>query len=119
MLDLDDNAVRDSVLPEIYDRQKHPFMSPPAREIDDPLAVFCQDTLRSTAIEDQPFFDPSHIHTLMDKVAGMSPDERAAFEGVVLRVVSTVLMQLELSGVIDPDLARSPVEPQPDPLKRC
>jgi asparagine synthase (glutamine-hydrolysing) len=86
-------AVRDSVLPEIYDRQKHPFMAPPARETDDPLAVFCQDTLRSTVVEDQPFFDPSQIHTLMDKVAGMSPDERAAFEGVVLRVVSTVLMQ--------------------------
>ena len=86
-------AVRDCVLPEIYDRQKHPFMAPPAREVDDPLAVFCQDTLRSTEIGDQPFFDPVRIRTLMDEVAGMGPDERAAFEGVVLRVVSTVVMQ--------------------------
>ena len=31
-------AVRDYVLPEVYDRQKHPFMSPPARSDDDPSA---------------------------------------------------------------------------------
>jgi hypothetical protein len=36
-------AVRDCVLPEIYDWQKHPCMAPPAREIDNPLAMFCQD----------------------------------------------------------------------------
>lgn len=86
-------AVRDCVLPEIYDRQKHPFMAPPAREIDDPMSVFCQDTLRSTAVADQPFFNPAQIRVLMDKIAGMGPDERAAFEGVALRVVSTVLLQ--------------------------
>ena len=32
-------AVRDVVLPEVYDRQKHPFMSPPARHDDDALGL--------------------------------------------------------------------------------
>jgi asparagine synthase (glutamine-hydrolysing) len=86
-------AVRDCVLPEVYDRQKHPFMSPPARDSGDPLTLFCQDVLRSGAVDDQPFFDPARVRTLMDQVAGMAPDERAAFEGVVLRVVSTCLLQ--------------------------
>ncbi|MGH3550632.1 MAG: asparagine synthase (glutamine-hydrolyzing) [Pseudonocardiaceae bacterium] len=86
-------AVRDCVLPEVYDRQKHPFMSPPARDTGDALAVFCQDTLRSRAVEDQPFFDPRRIHGLMDQVAAMEPADRAAFEGVALRIVSTCILQ--------------------------
>lgn len=86
-------AVRHCVLPEVYDRQKHPFMSPPARDIDDALAVFCQDTLRSRSVEDQPFFNPCRIRGLMDQVAAMEPADRAAFEGVVLRIVSTCILQ--------------------------
>lgn len=86
-------AVRDCVLPEVYDRQKHPFMSPPARDSDDALAVFCQDTLRSQAVEDQPFFDPCRVRGLMDQVAAMDPADRAAFEGVVLLIVSTCILQ--------------------------
>ena len=93
-------AVRDVVLPEIYDRHKHPFMAPPARDGVDPLAVFCQDTLRSELVENQPFFDPARVRRLMDDVNAMAPDDRAAFEGVVLRVVSTCLLtqRFGLSG---------------------
>ena len=86
-------AVRDCVLPEVYDRQKHPFMAPPARDSGDPLAMFCQDTLRSGMVQDQPFFDATRVRGLMDHVAGLAPDDRAAFEGIVLRVVSTCLLQ--------------------------
>jgi asparagine synthase (glutamine-hydrolysing) len=86
-------AVRDCVLPEIYDRQKHPFMSPPARTIDDPLAGFCQDVLHSSAIESQPFFEPQRARGLMKHVAELPPQERPAFEGAVLLVVSTCVLQ--------------------------
>jgi asparagine synthase (glutamine-hydrolysing) len=86
-------AVRDCVLPEVYDRQKHPFMSPPARETGNALAVFCQDTLRSRSVEDQPFFDPCRVRGVMDQIAAMEPAVRAAFEGVVLRIVSTCILQ--------------------------
>ena len=85
-------AVRDVVLPEVYDRQKHPFMSPPARSDDDALAVFCQDTLRSGLLERQPFFAPERVRALLDRLAVADPAERAAAEGVVLRVVSTCLL---------------------------
>jgi asparagine synthase (glutamine-hydrolysing) len=86
-------AVRDCVLPEIYDRHKHPFMSPPARSGDDALAVYCQDVLRSASVDDQPFFHPQRVRSLMDHVAALPPHERAAFEGVVLLVVSTCVLQ--------------------------
>ncbi len=86
-------AVRDVVLPEVYDRQKHPFMSPPARRDDDALGAYCQDVLRSKVVEDQPFFDPQRVRALMDGLATSDPDQRAAGEGVVLRVLSTCLLQ--------------------------
>ncbi len=85
-------AVRDVVLPEIYDRQKHPFMSPPARDNNDPLSQYCQDTLRSNVVENQPFFAPTQVRALMDRIAASEPAERAAHEGVVLRILSTCLL---------------------------
>ncbi|MGH3897711.1 MAG: asparagine synthase (glutamine-hydrolyzing) [Pseudonocardiaceae bacterium] len=86
-------AVRDCVLPEVYDRQKQPFLSPPARDSGDALAVFCQDTLRSRSVDDQPFFDPCRLRGLMDQVAAMEPADRGAFESVVLGIVSTCILQ--------------------------
>ena len=86
-------AVRDCVPPEVYDRQKHPFISPPAQETTDALAVFCQDTLHSQTINDQPFFDPTRVRNLMDRVATMRPPDRAAVDSIILRIVSTCLLQ--------------------------
>jgi asparagine synthase (glutamine-hydrolysing) len=85
-------AVRDFVLPEVYDRQKHPFMSPPARSDDDPLGVFCQDVLRSPVVEAQPFFDPKRVREFIDDVAALPPADRAASEGAVLKLVSTCVL---------------------------
>ena len=85
-------AVRDVVLPEVYNRQKHPFMSPPARNDNDALGTYCQDVLRSELVENQPFFAPQRVRQMMDRLAGSDPDERAASEGVVLRVLSTCLI---------------------------
>lgn len=86
-------AVADCVLPEVRERHKHPFMAPPARDHTDPLALYCQDLLRSSVVEDQPFFDPVQVRSLMDRVAEMEPDARAAHEGVVLRVASACVLQ--------------------------
>lgn len=85
-------AVRDCVIPEVYQRQKHPFMTPPARTDDDPMTVMCQDVLRSRVLEDQPLFDPGRVRAFLDRLATMSPAERGAAEGVVLRMVSACLM---------------------------
>ena len=85
-------AVRDVVLPDIYNRPKHPFMSPPARDDQDALGRYCQDILRSELVEDQPFFAAASVRALMDRLATSEPAERAANEGVVLRIVSTCLL---------------------------
>lgn len=86
-------AVRDHVLPDIYDRHKHPFMTPPARSGDDLLAVYCQDVLRSDVVDEQPFFDPERVRQLMDGIDALTPDARAALDGVILRMVSACVLQ--------------------------
>jgi asparagine synthase (glutamine-hydrolysing) len=86
-------AVRDCVLPEIYDRQKHPFMTPPARSPNDAMTEFYQDVLQSSAVDAQPFFEPAQVRRLMQRVTAMAPNERAAFDGAVLLVVSACVLQ--------------------------
>jgi asparagine synthase (glutamine-hydrolysing) len=86
-------ATKDVILPEIYQRQKHPFLAPPARDEHDAMTEFCRDVLASSAVDEQPFFEPRRVRGLMDAVADMAPGDRGAFEGALLRVVSTCLMQ--------------------------
>ena len=86
-------ACRDVLLPEIYNRPKHPFMSPPAKETGDAMATFVSDVVSSSALDDQPFYDPTAVRALRDRVAGMAPAERAVAEAPLLSVTSTVLMQ--------------------------
>ncbi|MGH8188578.1 MAG: asparagine synthetase B family protein, partial [Steroidobacteraceae bacterium] len=86
-------AVRDCVLPEIYNRQKHPFMSPPTRTTDDALVSFYQDVLHSSAVDAQPFFEPRSVRGLMQRVAELPAQERGAYDGAVLLVVSTCVLQ--------------------------
>ena len=90
-------AVRDCVLPEIYDRQKHPFMSPPARTSSDALGEFYHDVLHSAAAEAQPFFEPQRLRTLLKHVNELPSPDRGAFEGAVLLAVSTCVLQERFS----------------------
>jgi asparagine synthase (glutamine-hydrolysing) len=90
-------AVRGCVLPEIYDRQKHPFMSPPARATTDALNEFYNDVLHSAAAEAQPFFEPQRVRTLLKHVNELPSQDRGAFEGAVLLVVSTCVLQERFS----------------------
>jgi asparagine synthase (glutamine-hydrolysing) len=40
-------AAKDVLIPEVYDRQKHPFTKPPTRNTNDPMLAFYRDTFAS------------------------------------------------------------------------
>jgi asparagine synthase (glutamine-hydrolysing) len=82
-------AVRDVITDTVYQRQKHPFLSPPAAlEPAGRLSVFVQDTLRGSALSSIPFFDQSRVVNLLDSLEGMDDGSRVASDQVLMTVVS-------------------------------
>ena len=89
-------ATRDVITPELYARQKHPFMAPPLARSDgvsDPLRQRCEDVIRSRDFEDQPFFDPDKTGAMLDAMAANDVPANAATSGLLLRVATFSIMQ--------------------------
>jgi asparagine synthase (glutamine-hydrolysing) len=90
-------AARPFLTETLYQRQKHPFMAPPAASrASGPMATFVQDTLRSRALEDQPFFAPEKVRGLLDALPLMSAEARAALDPGLMLLVGTVRMSERL-----------------------
>jgi asparagine synthase (glutamine-hydrolysing) len=77
-------ATRDVLTPELYARQKHPFVAPPIKQTGeerrkDPLLDRCEEIIRSREFADQPFFDPAKACAFLDFVAqGGEPGDAAS-----------------------------------------
>jgi asparagine synthase (glutamine-hydrolysing) len=89
-------AARDVLIPEVYDRQKHPFTSPPARGEHDPMLVFYRDTFASQAAKHQPIFDMTAVDSALTHYLDSPPDRRIAIEGGLQRIASVIVMQERL-----------------------
>ena len=83
----------DSAIQQVYDRQKHPFTTPPTRSKDDPMLTFYRDTFASQAANDQPIFDMKKAGTALDQLLDCPIDQRIAVEGGLQRVASVIVMQ--------------------------
>ncbi len=68
-------AVKDVVTKTVYERQKHPFLSPPATlHPQEPLHALMQDTLRSSIAAGVPFLDQKKLVAALDDVAKSGAD---------------------------------------------
>src|SRR5262249_2932303 len=86
-------ATKDVLIPEVYDRQKHPFTTPPTRDENDPMLEFYRDTFASRAAKDQPIYDMKKVTTAVDQLLECPDDQRIAVEGGLQRAASVVVMQ--------------------------
>jgi asparagine synthase (glutamine-hydrolysing) len=86
-------ATKDVLIPEVYDRQKHPFTTPPTRDKTDPMLEFYRDTFASRAAEEQPIYDMKKVGATLDGLLEVPDDQRIAVEGGLQRVASVVVMQ--------------------------
>ena len=86
-------AAKDVLIPEVYDRQKHPFTTPPTRDENDPMLTFYRDTFASQAAKDQPIYDMKKVSTALDQLLECPDDQRIAVEGGLQRVASVIVMQ--------------------------
>jgi asparagine synthase (glutamine-hydrolysing) len=84
-------AAKDVLIDEVYNREKHPFTSPPAGG-EDPMMTMFGDVLASRALDDQPIFDPARVRKAFQDMKECPVDQRPAYEGRIQRVVSTTLM---------------------------
>jgi asparagine synthase (glutamine-hydrolysing) len=90
-------AAKDVLIPEVYNREKHPFSTPPTRASDDPLITFYRDTFASRAAAEQPIYDMKKVSTVLDQLLDIPDDRRYAVEGNLQRAASVVVMQERFS----------------------
>lgn len=85
-------ATKDVLIPEVYDRQKHPFTSPPVRDKNDPMFDLYRDTFSSQAAKDQPIYDMERAKGTLDHLMECPDDQRIAIEGGLQRITSVIVM---------------------------
>jgi asparagine synthase (glutamine-hydrolysing) len=88
-------AVKDVVTKTVYERQKHPFLSPPATlHPHEPLHALMQDTLRSSAAADVPFLDRTKVVAALDGLAkpGADVGHQVVMDQVLTLALSFVFM---------------------------
>ena len=90
-------AAKDVLLPEVYNRQKHPFTTPPARNKKDPMLTFYHDTFASQAAKEQPIYDMQKAYSALDNLFECTDEQRMATEAALQRIASVIIMQEKFS----------------------
>ena len=88
-------AVKDVVTKTVYQRQKHPFLSPPATlHPEQPLHALMQDTLRGSAAANVPFLDQRKVVAALDTLQQPDVDggQRVVMDQVLTLALSFVFM---------------------------
>ncbi len=91
-------ATRDVITPELYAREKHPFIAPPLSQADknpasDPFRQLCEDTIRSQSFADQPFFDAAKACAYLDSIAQGGATNVSEASPIILRMATFSIMQ--------------------------
>jgi len=88
-------AVKDVITNTVYERQKHPFLNPPATlHPEEPLHALMQDTLRSSATANVPFLDQKKVVAALDGLGapGASFGHQVVTDQVLTLALSFVFM---------------------------
>ena len=86
-------ATRDVLIDAVYNREKHPFTTPPAKTGQpDALLDLFGDVFASSLLDEQPIFDPASVRGLFQALPGLPPADRVRVDGLMNRIVSLTLM---------------------------
>jgi asparagine synthase (glutamine-hydrolysing) len=87
-------AAKDVLTDTVYQRQKHPFVSPTATlRPNQAFQVFVQDTLRGDKLRAMPFFDQKAVVALLDTLPEMDAGSRAQCDQLLMYLVSLCVLQ--------------------------
>jgi asparagine synthase (glutamine-hydrolysing) len=86
-------ATRDVLIEPVYDREKHPFTTPPAKVgEDDAMMELYGDVFSSSLLDQQPIFDPAAVRGFFQTLPERTAEERVRADGLMNRILSLTLM---------------------------
>lgn len=91
-------AARPYLIDKVYNRQKHPFLTPPS--IFNPkekLHQLAQDTLRSNLTNEMPFFNPKKVIHFLDNIHNVEDNSKIAMEALLMEMLSLCMLQKHFS----------------------
>lgn len=87
-------AVRPYITDEVYRRQKHPFLSPPATlKREGRLTQLLRDSVASASFKHQPFFDQQKVMAFIENTEKGAYEEKAASDVVLTAILSAYVLQ--------------------------
>ena len=87
-------AARPFITNTIYNRQKHPFLSPPASlNPNEALYQLTQDTLRSSTMASLPFYNQAAVIQLLERLPAMSEQQSVCIDPVLMKMLSACVLQ--------------------------
>ncbi|MDP6977910.1 MAG: asparagine synthase (glutamine-hydrolyzing) [Myxococcota bacterium] len=86
-------AAKDVIIDPVYNREKHPFSTPPAKEGEnDALDELYMDVVQSKLLDEQLIFDPAMVRGMLDSFTGDTPIDSNMRDTFLNRIVSFTLM---------------------------
>ena len=81
-------AARPLIVRSVYERQKHPFLAPPAATSPlEPLYELTQDTLRGAVVAQLPFLDARRIIERLDLLSDMSDAQKVGYDPMLMALL--------------------------------
>jgi len=92
-------AAKPFITKTVYERQKHPFLAPPAYlEKDSAMSDLIEDTLRGDDLKRVPFFDRNAVVNLLDGFDALPAEEKTVVDIILLQILSACLLQKRMSA---------------------
>jgi asparagine synthase (glutamine-hydrolysing) len=86
-------AMKPYLTKTVYERQKHPFLSPPALlKPEEPLHMLLQDTLRSKAMDRVPYFRREGAIQMLDNTMNADDAEKSGMEYPFMVMLTACLL---------------------------
>jgi asparagine synthase (glutamine-hydrolysing) len=86
-------AARPVLTDTVYRRQKHPFLAPPSGlDASGRLNQLTNDVLRSSVLDDLPFFDPPSVRFLLDKMPTLEESKRSGASYILTMILSACIL---------------------------
>ncbi len=86
-------AAKPYITGTVYERQKHPFLAPPSGlEQTGRLSQLMEDTLRGPVLQSQPFYEPSAVLGVLDRMPTLDDQKRSGASYLLTHVLSACVL---------------------------